>query len=102
LKRIILSAMVVALTATMLAVSSLVGNAQEYSGQYASDGQYDSATGQQEGCAWYWDYRFNKNGAWEWWCWSPGLGWWYGESEAGNRKVLAPSATSNGPLQFSI
>ncbi len=91
------------LTATMLAVTSLAVSAQDYSGQYASEGQYDSITGQeQEGCGWYWAYRFNTNGGWEWWCWSPELGWWYGENEAGNKKVIAPKTTSSGPLQFSI
>jgi hypothetical protein len=40
LKRIILSATVVALTAAMIAVSSLASSAQEEGGQYASDGQY--------------------------------------------------------------
>jgi len=92
--------MVVALTAAMLAVSSLAVSAQDYSGQYASEGQYDSATAQ-EGCGWYWEYRFNKNGGWELWCWSPELGWWYGENEAGNKKVIAPKTTGNGPLQIS-
>ena len=40
MKRIILSATVVALTAAMIAVSSLASSAQEEGGQYASDGQY--------------------------------------------------------------
>ncbi len=106
MKRIILSVMAVALTAAMLTVSSLSGRAQEnYSGQYApdaqyaSDGQYASTTGQ-EGCGWYWDYTFSKNGGWEWWCWSPQWGWWYGESEDGKKKIIAPKVSTGGSLQF--
>lgn len=101
MKGIILSAIVVLFTATMLAVSSLAVSAQEYSGEYYSYGQYGSTTGQ-EGCGWYWDYRFNKNGGWEWWCWSAELGWYYGESESGNKKVISPTTSVNGPLQFSF
>ena len=86
----------------MLALSALTVSAQDYPGQYASDQQYGSAAGQEAGCGWYWDYRFNKNGGWEWWCWSPELGWWYGESENGNKKVISPKGSTNGPMQFSI
>ncbi len=108
MKHIILSVTTVALTAAMLTVSSLSGSAQEdyYSGQYApeaqyaSDGQYASAT-EQEGCGWYWDYNLNKSGGWEWWCWSPELGWWYAESEDGKKTLVAPKTNITGPLQFS-
>ena len=37
----------------------------------------------QAGCAWYWDYAFVKAGGWEYWCWDPQKGWWYGEREDG-------------------
>jgi hypothetical protein len=116
LKHIILLAALVALTAAMLAASSLSGSAQDgYSGQYATTGQYApteqyAPTGQygapttgqqQEGCGWYWDYTFSKkNGGWEWWCWSPQLGWWYGESADGKHKIIAPKVTTGGSLQF--
>lgn len=101
MKRIILSITTVALTVAMLMISALSGSAQEggYSGQYAPDAQYASTTGQ-EGCGWYWDYTFKKTGAWEWWCWSPTLGWWYGESADGKSKIIAPKVSGNGPLQF--
>jgi hypothetical protein len=125
LKHVILTATMVALTAAMLLVSSLSGSAQEgYSGQYAPTGQYDAApstgqydaapsTGQyatpateqqQEGCGWYWGYTFSKKGGWEWWCWSPQLGWWYGESADGKSKIIAPKVniggSTGGSLQF--
>ena len=106
MKRIILSVTAVALTTAMLTVSSLSGRAQEnYSGQYtpdaqyASDGQYAATTGQ-EGCGWYWGYTFSKSGGWEWWCWSPQWGWWYGESEDGKKKIIAPKVSTGGSLQF--
>jgi len=34
-------------------------------------------------CAWYWDYTFNLAGGWEYWCWDPQKGWWYGVREDG-------------------
>ena len=40
-------------------------------------------------CDWYWDYKFNSSGAWEYWCWHPQLGWWYSESEHGKRKSVS-------------
>jgi hypothetical protein len=39
-------------------------------------------------CDWYWDYRFNSLGGWEYWCWDPQLGWWYGESEEGTSRSV--------------
>ena len=95
MKRIISSATaVVVLTATMLAASSLAVSAQDYYGQYASEGQ--------AGCDWYWAYRFNESGGWEWWCWDPELGWWYGQNESGSKQVIAPKTSGSGPLVFSI
>ncbi len=40
-------------------------------------------------CDWYWDYKFNSSGGWEYWCWHPQLGWWYSESEDGKRKSVS-------------
>ena len=31
----------------------------------------------QQSCDWYWGYKFNSAGAYEYWCWDPQLGWWY-------------------------
>lgn len=50
------------------------------------------AAGQDDGqqvCDWYWDYKFNPSGSWEYWCWHPQLGWWYSESEDGKRKSVS-------------
>jgi hypothetical protein len=47
----------------------------------------------QESCGWYWDYTFSKSGGWEWWCWRPDWGWWYGESEDGKGKIFSPTLT---------
>jgi hypothetical protein len=40
----------------------------------------------QASCDWYWDYYFNPNGSWEYWCWDPVQGQWYGT--AGNSKIV--------------
>jgi hypothetical protein len=37
----------------------------------------------QDTCGWYWDYTFVTAGGWEYWCWNPQKGWWYGEREDG-------------------
>jgi hypothetical protein len=39
--------------------------------------------GGQAFCGWYWDYAFVSSGGWEYWCWDPQKGWWYGEREDG-------------------
>ncbi len=28
-------------------------------------------------CEWYWGYKFNPAGGYEYWCWDPQFGWWY-------------------------
>lgn len=56
----------------------------------------------QDSCGWYWDYRMYKAGSWEWWCWNPDLGWWYGESEDGKKKILSPTVSSRGPVDMSL
>ena len=55
--RIVISAVVVVALLLALAVPAL-------------------AQGQQS-CDWYWGYKFNPAGAYEYWCWDPQLGWWY-------------------------
>jgi len=39
-------------------------------------------------CDWYWDYTFVKAGGWEYWCWDPQKGWWYGEREDGKAQRI--------------
>lgn len=49
------------------------------------------AFAQEEGqafCDWYWDYKFNPAGGWEYWCWDPRWGWWYAESEDGKSRSI--------------
>ena len=31
----------------------------------------------QQSCDWYWGYKLNPAEAYEYWCWSTQLGWWY-------------------------
>ncbi len=40
-------------------------------------------------CDWYWGYRFDSWGGWEYWCWDPQLGWYYAESEDGTSKRIS-------------
>ena len=40
------------------------------------------------GCDWYFDYTFRRAGEWEYWCWDPQRGWWYGESEDGKSTIM--------------
>ena len=56
----------------------------------------------QDSCDWYWDYTFYSAGSWEWWCWSPELGWWYGESADGKKKIFSPTVTSPGTVFMSF
>ncbi len=58
------------------------GSLQVAEAQYSSE-QGTAAT---EYCDWYWGYRFNSAGGWEYWCWEPQRGWWYAESEDGTSK----------------
>jgi hypothetical protein len=41
----------------------------------------------QASCNWYWDYTFNPNGGWEYWCWDPQQGQWYGTD--GTNKIVS-------------
>ncbi len=43
---------------------------------------------QQAFCGWYWDYAFVSSGGWEYWCWDPQKGWWYGEREDGKAQRI--------------
>ena len=64
----------------------------------SSQDQYDPGAGEAqyvpeeevaaEGCGWQWGYRWNSAGAWEWWCWDPEMGWWYGSNEDGSKQYI--------------
>ncbi len=60
------------------------------------DAQYAQEEVAAEGCGWYWGYRWNSAGAWEWWCWDPEMGWWYGTNETGSKQF----ARTNKPGSF--
>jgi hypothetical protein len=62
----------------VLAITFLVTSATSALGQ---------ATTSQAGCDWYWDYTFNPNGGWEYWCWDPLQGQWYGTD--GTNKIVS-------------
>ena len=44
--------------------------------------------GQQAFCDWYWDYTFVASGGWEYWCWDPQKGWWFGQREDGKAQRI--------------
>jgi hypothetical protein len=50
------------------------------------------------GCSWQWGYRWNSAGGWEWWCYDPQMGWYYGTNEDGSGKYLRV----NRPGSFMI
>src|SRR5215217_1773702 len=55
----------------------------------AGEAQYPQEQAVTEtGCSWQWGYRRNTAGAWEWWCYDPNLGWYYGTNEDGSGKYL--------------
>jgi hypothetical protein len=56
--------------------------------QYQEPGATPAATPAEAGCDWYWGYRWNKAGAWEWWCWDPEMGWWKGTDETGTKQYV--------------
>ncbi len=39
-------------------------------------------------CEWYWDYTFVSSGGWEYWCWDPQKGWWFGQREDGKAQRI--------------
>ena len=67
----------------------------------AGEAQYpqeEQAATTETGCSWQWGYRWNSAGGWEWWCYDPNLGWYYGENQEGNGKVLR----TNRPGHFQM
>jgi hypothetical protein len=71
----------------------------------SSQDQYDPGVGEAQyaqeevaaaGCDWYWGYRWYTAGAWEWWCWDPVMGWWYGTDESGTKQF----SRTNQPGSF--
>jgi hypothetical protein len=95
--------------------ASLPAFTQEDAGELQGAAQYDLPAGEAqyidpgvgeaqyaqeevaaEGCGWYWGFRWNSAGAWEWWCWDPEMGWWYGTNESGSKQF----AHTNRPGSF--
>ena len=78
------------------------GEPQQGAAQYdpeAGEAQYPQEQATTEtGCSWQWGYRWNSAGGWEWWCYDPQLGWYYGENQEGNGKVLR----TNRPGHFMM
>ena len=68
----------------------------------AGEAQYpqeeEQAATTETGCSWQWGYRWNSAGGWEWWCYDPQMGWYYGENQEGNGKVLR----TNRPGSFQM
>jgi hypothetical protein len=62
------------------------------------EAQYAQEEGAAAGCGWYWGFRWNSAGAWEWWCWDPQMGWWYATNEDGSNKFVQV----NRPGSFMI
>src|SRR5215213_3164145 len=53
----------------------------------AGEAQYPQEQAVTEtGCSWQWGYRWNSAVGWEWWCYDPNLGWYYGTNEDGSGK----------------
>ncbi len=63
-----------------------VGEAQYEPG--AGEDQYAQEEVAETGCGWHWGYRWNSAGGWEWWCYDPQMGWYYGTNEDGSGKYL--------------
>ncbi len=67
------------------------GEPQQGAAQYepqAEEAQYpqEQAVSTETGCSWQWGYRWNSAGGWEWWCYDPQMGWYYGENQDGSGK----------------
>ena len=94
---------------TFILSASLQGTTQQALAQYdlglgeaqydlgLGEAQYDPGAGETQyeesgvavaGCDWYWGFRWNKAGAWEWWCWDPEMGWWKGTDETGTKQYV--------------
>ncbi len=50
--------------------------------------QQEQQGAQQAYCDWYWDYAFVASGGWEYWCWDPQEGWWFGQREDGKAQRI--------------
>jgi hypothetical protein len=76
--------------------ASLPAYSQDEYDPGAGEAQYAQEEGAAAGCDWYWGYRWYTAGAWEWWCWDPVMGWWYGTDESGTKQF----ARTNQPGSF--
>jgi len=76
--------------------ASLPAASQDQYDLGAGEAQYAQEEGAVAGCDWYWGYRWYTAGAWEWWCWDPVMGWWYGTDESGTKQF----ARTNQPGSF--
>jgi hypothetical protein len=88
------------------------GEPQQGAAQYepgAGEAQYEPEAGEAQypqeeaattetGCSWQWGYRWNSAGGWEWWCYDPQMGWYYGENQEGNGKYFR----TNRPGHFMM
>jgi hypothetical protein len=82
-----------------LPASTQEGEPQQGAAQYdpgVGEAQYAQEEVAAAGCGWYWGFRWNSAGAWEWWCWDPEMGWWYGTNESGSKQF----AHTNRPGSF--
>ena len=91
------------LSASLTAFPQEAGEPQQQgAAQYepeAGEAQYAQEEAVTEtGCSWQWGYRWNSAGGWEWWCYDPQMGWYYGENQEGNGKVLR----TNRPGSFQM
>ncbi len=77
--------------------ASLPASSQDQYDPGAGEAQYEESGVAEAGCDWYWGYRWNKAGAWEWWCWDPQMGWWYATDETGRKQFTRLS----GPGSFT-
>jgi hypothetical protein len=76
--------------------ASLPASPQDQYDAGAGEAQYAQEEVAAAGCDWYWGYRWYSAGAWEWWCWDPVMGWWYGTDESGTKQF----ARTNQPGSF--
>ncbi len=76
--------------------ASLPASSQDQYDPGAGEAQYAQEEVAAAGCDWYWGYRWYTAGAWEWWCWDPVMGWWYGTDESGTKQF----SRTNQPGSF--
>ena len=89
-RAILLLVVLVALTLTTSLPALTQGETQgaDQYGLGAGEIQYAEEGVAAVGCDWYWGYRWYTAGAWEWWCWDPEVGWWYGSNEDGSKQFV--------------